>query len=116
MWALVLTVLLPQGTQPSSKARDSSMVKPPLAQLLMYHCSDFVLCLCICGPNKINPSMSTANAALSIEQASVVVAAVVTAAHFGSIKIRRKRVEIEEPQRVRHEVPAIHTCLGPFYI
>jgi hypothetical protein len=40
--------------------------------------------------------MSTANTALSIESTTVVVSAVVTAAHFQSIEIRKKRVDKEE--------------------
>jgi hypothetical protein len=61
--------------------------------------------------------MSTANEALSVEPASVIVAAAVAAAHFWKCRDKKKRggKRGATRKRVRREVQAVYKCLGPNY-
>jgi hypothetical protein len=61
--------------------------------------------------------MSTANAAFSVEPASVVVTAVVATAHFLKCQDKKKKGGKRGATQkcVQCDVPAIYTCLGPSY-
>ncbi len=61
--------------------------------------------------------MSTADKALSVEPASVVVAAAVAAAHFWKCRDKKKKGEKKGATQncVRREVKAIYKCPGPYY-
>jgi hypothetical protein len=61
--------------------------------------------------------MSTANAAISVEPASFVMAAAVAAGHFWKRRDKKKKGGKRGATRkhVQSDVPAFYACLGPSY-